>query len=137
MLEKGAFQVCDGVGMHGLASAKQHHDGAAIIRDDTQVPEQDVQIGIIAIAEKRFGMRLYHIRVQVFQELELVIPANRANDGFDLRIGKSGVNIARPLLKWRVHLARGGIFDGDQVKDVTQAVQTLFKHSREDLGQAA
>jgi len=46
------------------------------------------------------------IYVQVFQKLDLVIPTNRANNGLDLRISKRGVNIARPLLKRRVHLAR-------------------------------
>jgi DNA-binding CsgD family transcriptional regulator len=62
-----------------------------------QVPQQQVQVGVVAIAQVRLAVARQHVRVQARQHLQLVLAANGRDDGLDVRVCEGGVDVLRPV----------------------------------------
>src|SRR5665647_791890 len=92
--------------------AEVEHDRAAVIADDTRVPEEDKQAGVIAVAEEGLWMGRYEGAVEIGQNADLVVAADGRDDRRYRGVGEGGVQVGSSILRVSVHLPRRRVLDG-------------------------
>jgi hypothetical protein len=73
-----------------------HHRGQTVESGDAVRPEPVQQVGVVGIAEERLGIGQERLRIQVPQHGDLIVTADRGEDGADVRIGEGGHEIVGP-----------------------------------------
>lgn len=67
---------------------EMHLGRAAVIAGDTCAPEQVVQVGVVAVPEERFRVRGENLGIDLRDDSDLVIPADRGEDRPNRLIGE-------------------------------------------------
>jgi hypothetical protein len=68
-----------------------------VVGDETEVPEIEVEVRVVAVAEERLRVGGEDVGIQVAEYLELVLAADGRDHGANLGIRKGAVEVARTL----------------------------------------
>lgn len=105
---------------------------AAVVPLNAQAPEPVEDVGVVAVADERLGVGHGKCGVEVRDDEDLVIPADRGEDRADTRVGECRVHVCGPGLRGRTQLARRRILDRNQTRERFDPAQRLLMQRRGD-----
>jgi hypothetical protein len=94
--EQRPLDVLGGVVEDAARGREVGHHGAAVEGDDARLPQQAVQVGVVARPEEARGMLAQDLPVDVFQDADLVVPADGGEDGPDVGVAEDVLDVGRP-----------------------------------------
>ena len=134
--EQGSLDRLASDRVHRARATELHHHSAALVRDQAQVPQEQMQVGVVAVAEKRLGVGGQDLGVQVPEDFDLVFPADAGEYGLDLGIAEGRVQVLGPLGWGSLRRPGRGVLDRPQSELLTQPGQAQLERQREG-GRAA
>lgn len=120
--------------IHSRSRPQVHLGGTAVEARHAVRPQPLVQVGVVAVAEERLGVRAHGVRVQVTDHGDLVLPAHRGDHRPDLLVCERRVQVPRPVLGARPKLPGGGVLDRHQSGYLGQAAHRLLVHRGREAG---
>jgi hypothetical protein len=81
-----------------------------VVSDDAEIPQPVEQVGVVAVAGEGLGVGLNDLGVKERQHGDLVVSADRGQDGTDGRVGERRHKIPRPGLWGGANLPGSGVF---------------------------
>lgn len=76
-----------------------------MVTDDAQVPQEEQQVRVVAVAEERFRVGAEKLAVEVREDGDLVVATDTGDDRLDAGVGEGRVDVGGPLLGRRVRTA--------------------------------
>jgi hypothetical protein len=95
-------------------------------------PQPRQEVGVVRVAEERLGVGAHQVGIEVRDDGDLVLAADRRQHGADLRVGEGRVDVGRPLLRGRTEAARRRVLDGHEPRHLCQAPHRLLVHLRRE-----
>jgi hypothetical protein len=123
-------------GVHPGGPAELHHDRAALVRHQPEVPQEQVQVVVVAVSEEQLRVGGEQAGIEVPEHLQFVLAADGREDGLDLRVLERGVHVGRPLLGRRVPRPRGRVLHRPEPEVLTQPGQAQVNRRWEDRWRA-
>ena len=71
---------------------------AAVEAGDSEVPEHVVEVGVVTVTEEWLRIGGKHLAVDVWDDSDLIIPAEGCQDSANCRVGKSCGDVLCPRL---------------------------------------
>jgi hypothetical protein len=103
-----------------------HLGRASVIARHANVPQEVVQVCIIAVAEERLRVRCEDLAVDMRDDRDLIVTADRREHGPDTRICECRLDIGRSRLGARAELPSSRIFDRHKSGDLRETAHGLF-----------
>src|SRR5262245_1911841 len=96
-----------------------------------------MQVRVVAVAEERLRICGEQRRIEMGENLQLVLAADAGDVRRDLRIGERCMDIGRTLLRRRLGRSRGRVLDRHELELLAESLQAQLVRRREPCGRAA
>jgi hypothetical protein len=106
--------------MHRARASQLNHHCSAVVRDEAELPQEQMEVCVVAVAEERFRMAGDEIGIEMGKHLQLVLTADARHHGRDGRICERGVKIAGTVGRRGLGRARCRVLDRPKVELVRQ-----------------
>lgn len=98
MGEQRPLQCVACIGVNATGTGQPRHHRTPVVRDKAAIPQQQAQVGGVAVPEERLGVATQQVRLEAPQHPDLVVPADGGDDRPDRRVGECRVEIPRTVL---------------------------------------
>ncbi len=98
-----------------------------MVGDDSEPPEEQVQIRVVAVAEERLRVGDEDVRIEVGEHLQLVRTTDARDHGLHVGVGERGVDVFRPLQRRRLRHPGRRVLDRAQLELLAKPPETKLE----------